>query len=88
MLYYYRNTLQPTPGAESYAFHMRFGLPAFTPFTPGVPVRWCWKTSQGPQAYYAKRVPVAGYGGVSAGGIVGQQLSTNQLGLNQGSNLG
>lgn len=81
MLYYFTNTKQPTPGAESYAFHMRFSLPAFTPSTPGIPVNWCWKTSQGQQSYFVKRVPVAGYGGVTADGIRGQALSQNQLGM-------
>lgn len=81
MLYFFTNTKQPTPGAMSYAFHMRFGLPQFTPSTPGIPVHWTWNSTQPQQVYYNKRVPVSGYGGVVADGIRTSALSQNQLGL-------
>lgn len=82
MLYLYQDTKQPTPGAMSYAFHMRFGLPVFG-LVIGVPTLKpsYFKAHQPPQSYYYHQIPIAGYGGVQHGNVNSQGLSRSQLGL-------
>lgn len=84
MLYKFVETQLPSAGAYQYAFYMSKELPLLRRLGAGVPRFQSMSPIQPPQYMQQQRFALAGYGGLTAGGIYGTPLSLNPLGLPSG----
>jgi len=74
MLYNYKGTQQPSPGAMGFAFVPSIGLPVFSLPGPGTPYSFRWNVRQPEQVYYNQSLQMVGLNGVVTGQMARRPL--------------